>query len=403
MKEFLNKAIQDGNINMLKKLLKEGAMISNDNNKTNSLNCAICSTLNTKINKYNLEFIKDLMHNGAKTCNYLSGPYDTLSIAINRGMDYIKNSYDKNLAEIQVLDLIQTLIDHGVKPNNEKNGNTFSFIIQTENLKFIELIMKINPLPFNNIEKTHQILNLDCSTLTYAVRTKNIAIVKIAIKHGAKPSPSTLSYAVKTQNLEIITQIIICNCAVLDCLHNPGNQYTYNFYQQNALHLLYEIYVKKKDNDIDIEYFNKLINVIMCSGNKMCSDIWNDIINRDRLKYNIQGKNEHEYELENKLMFIESKFITCYKLLNPCNSSHIESPEYGDEIVSLKKLKEELKITMRQLMEIPYVKNELFEEIQKSFSFAVPLLKDLIEIIYEYLCESMIKYIDWDLYPYSIK
>jgi len=205
---IFNRALADINIQLIERIIKN-VRIRNNNSRKHTLNYAISKLFVSDLNKFNLNIIKILLDNGAKPCYYDTGDNDTLSLTIEKGIKYIKKyETEENLAENNILNLIKLLINYGIKSNDEGYyslhkcyQNTFSLIVKSGNLRIINLVLTINPIPDNIDYKT--------STLSFAIKTSNVEIVKLALIHGATTHKYSLNYAIETTNPDIVKEIII--------------------------------------------------------------------------------------------------------------------------------------------------------------------------------------------------
>ncbi len=194
--------------------------------------------------------------------------------------------------------MINYLIDHGAKPNNEKNANTLTFAVRFENLEIIKLLCKNNANPYNN---TYKYIDNNSSTLYHAILTKDPQIVHQIVSRGG-------------------TYFIGINLT-----NNP-------YYQgADAIDLLEH---RHEFRNCSLETFDRMINLIMCSGSQLKTPV-------------------HIYEIINRNSYIMSKRLDCYKVLNVSIIHDLIKKEHID------KFKMELKNTMDDLIKNPYLLHEI--------------------------------------------
>jgi hypothetical protein len=163
------RAIIDGDsLNMLK-ALENGAMINKNQNKNNTINCAIRSMLNQSIeDTFNLKFIEDLLDAGATIYSN-----DRDDIIKRKGQHICKACYykrDKD-AEKNIKDLIQLLIKRGAKSNNTE---ILDDVVRLQDNDLIDLIIRSGVLP-------------GPLTFTVAAMTRNFKILNFMYDYGARP------------------------------------------------------------------------------------------------------------------------------------------------------------------------------------------------------------------------
>ncbi len=287
------------------------------------------------------------------------------------------------------LELLKYMIDQNIKPQNEQTYyNTFSLAIKTSDLIIIKRILETNPVP-NNKTLTFQKYDCEPVTLTHAVNTKNIDIINVALQRGATACIiynqnshilNTLTAAVKTLDYDIIRRIII-NGGKVNHLYEDSN-YCVNI---QLFYVFIEEYVNIKifrmNNNHNKDTINKIINIIMCSGAKINEKIFRYITIKCEIFSNLEYTNA-ETILNN---FVKSKLESCYKLLNNIDKSNP---------IQIK-LIHELKETMKDIIDPLENRKEIINEIEPTIE-NIPIC--LIDIIYQYLHQSLINMIDWDKY-----
>ncbi len=422
-KIIFDNALNDGDVMKLKQGLS-GMIIRNGNHKSNTLNYTIKKMLNKGTEFYPV-LITELFKHGAKICNYAKN--NTLCLTIecakqkivqekHKSIEFImqtvsllllliKNgakAYKKNMFSVAIIEseqnleiivwiistdmipslssiirhggnktflphLVKLLINHGIK-SNEGNDNIFSCAIQSKNIELINIIGNVGCKPHNpellsnkNFDKT--------VSLTHAVNTHNIEIVKLAFKYGSLPDNSNISYNTLIHALGTQTESgIIC-----EILRHGAKCDTYEMYisilgnlciRTNSL-----IYPDRQKINQDIS----IINIMMCAGFKVRED-WYKIIQKEKIYHDI-----------------ELKLLTCYKLLNLLSRTNTDT-----EQVRIKELKNQLVILMDKLCEEHIDKKEMkMNSLLLSLNF---LPECLVDIIYHYQHDDPMlpKYIYWN-------
>jgi len=361
----LYESIDSFNSDKLKYFLSKGAVIKNS--RTNhTLNYAIRRIFTHNANKFNLDFILDLIINGATTCN--DEIDNTLSLTIKHYNQYLT----KNIREVNkenMIKLVQLLIENGGKPSNSiSEYNTLTLSIITQNLELVKMIEKLNPMP-----------NVD--TLNFAVKTKNLEIVKIACNLGAKPnncsgSGNTFSHAILTGNPEIVEKIIIVGGKPNYRCTEHDYKYGYNInicYRHDTIPIFCNKFLT--DNcDINNQILLRLANLLLCVGKIQIT-----------FKY-IKNKIDRSI-IDNW----EEKMLDYEKLCKE-NSSSIKLLE-KNKYDRVKKLANSLQHTMDELIEKSYDKKNRICELHNSIKIMPTCC---INMIYEYQCtKPLIEYVDW--------
>ncbi len=138
-KKLYQAIIQNDKIKLIQ-ALTEDAQIHNDNKK-NTINYFICTTLNNLSENFDLEILKILINHGAKISN--SNKFNSLSIIIMNLLKYLKIDEKKIYAEKIAFELILFLINHGALPNNTlTDQNTLTLAVKTENYEIVKLLCK---------------------------------------------------------------------------------------------------------------------------------------------------------------------------------------------------------------------------------------------------------------------
>jgi len=365
-----------------KKILSGEFCINNGDGKNNSLNWTIRTMLSDNLCTFNLEIIRTLIEHGAKIING-NNNNNSLSMTLKYGKIYCtqrRSDDDLNQAEENLINLIQLLINGGGDSNTLSGPlNTFTLAIQTTNLKIINLIItQIEVVPDN----TNDTNTLEQNTLSCAVLTKNIEIIKIASKHGAKPCKSntwknTFYKAIKTGDLMIVREILMVggyiNCTSLtqsrsfSTIVYGGGQYTnnVNLFEEYK----FSTYGSSKDTlEGSINKMNELLDLILCSNSKLT---------QQEVAYLLK------ISLGKKFC---SKVLDCNALLNATYSLTNEA-----EQARIQKLKLYLKSVMDGLFEKATNKKCKLHEIE----IATPIPLCCIDIIFEYQRDDGIEYINW--------
>ncbi len=199
-------------------------------NIDNVLNRAIYIMFKNNKNHFKPNIIKQIIVDGA--CVNKSDNNNSLSLALN----YVKLHIDVYGIEVEniMLEFINILIENGACSNNSQKStsNTLSLAIATKSLKIINRILQIKPGPephnkllYSRFWNSNYYEN-ECTTLTVAIKTGILDIVKLAYRVGALPDnyqsfSNSLTYAVDTKNFDII-RIMYEFDAV------PNNSQTYN-------------------------------------------------------------------------------------------------------------------------------------------------------------------------------
>ncbi len=174
-KKLYQAIIQNDKIK-LTQALTDDAKIHNDNKK-NTINYYICTTLSNLSENFDLEILKILINHGAKISN--SNKSNSLSIIIINLLKYIKMDKKKIYAEKIALELIQFLINHGALPNNtQTDQNTLTLAVKTENYEIVKLLCKCDIKPNNS--KSNE------NTLYCSLRIDNPDMIFDIIKKGGK-------------------------------------------------------------------------------------------------------------------------------------------------------------------------------------------------------------------------
>ncbi len=284
----------------------------------------------------------------------------TLSHILNSVIKMTEENRKKK--EIFIVNMLHHMIQNGVLSDNSQTyNNTFSLAIRSNNLNIISQILESNCQPKNLNNDGYTFYGEDENfTLNRAINTKNLEIIKIAIQNNAMPNMNdvydldnnSLIIAIRTRNPDIVFQIVAhmknANC------HFHSNSY---FHVTKILEgLLWE--------STEIFDFNKIINLVMCSG-----------IQINRIDYsNLTKKN-----------LLRGKFEMCkfFKI----------SDLFSKFTNSINEIKEELTETMNELIERSTEKLEIINELKQRLGM-IPWC--LIYIIHEYnWIISSVNFIDW--------
>lgn len=325
-----------------------------------------CNTIHlskVEYTEYIFGLIKLLTNSGISVTNdkYI------LSSAIDYFTKAVSNS--NLLVEDKNLQLIIYLIENGAKPWHNQNythgANTLSRAIMSKNNKIINMIIGLNSLPDND---------RDSCTLNEAISTNESLLVSIALNCDAKPYDNTLNLAIKNGNLDIIRLIIIHG-------GKPNNSDN----QLNTLNVFYEKYILC--DNINIEYTDKILDLIMCSGAKFPRKLV-QAINDD--SKNIKKCYEHFH------------FLECMQIYEPLLILDRGISILGD----VQKIKKHLSDTMNELVNNRFDRNQVIHQIENTIRCVIKSMPtECIMIIYEYqTITPKIKYIDWleqsvDIHP----
>ena len=398
--KYLCSAISDAifckNNKINNRLLKKG--INNDDCENNTINFTIKNIFQFSQRPIDIErnsikpLIKTLIFNGAVINNKKN---NTLSLALNGAIQYILESSDHlALAENNMLKFIQFLIDGGAKPSDHHANNTLTIAIRSQNLNIIKIIAQTNPKPDNDcfccsnygicfcLDGQIEYLDTYFNTLTNAVRTNNIEIVKIACKLDAHPcnkysEKNTLTQAILIGNLDILKCILTKGAKpVLENIHSSPSTFRV-FYDRYIGEIYPKIDQCTKNDTID-----QMIDLIMCSGATIPQSLIDEISEK-------KGKNYYDEKIIQCHAILQDRSVSSYKNCIPPDKffapKEIDRPT--DEI---QKLKEKLKYTMDQLISIDTV------DRQNKIMVVTYIPLCLINIIYEYqYTEPLIRYIDW--------
>jgi hypothetical protein len=114
-KDRLHNAIARNNSEEMIQELKNGAKFNNKHVKKNSINCAIRSTLNLSVDRFDLGFFINMLDHGAEIS--INGQYDALMQIIthsSRYFDKAQQNDHRDLAVQNVVNLIDPMINRGV-------------------------------------------------------------------------------------------------------------------------------------------------------------------------------------------------------------------------------------------------------------------------------------------------
>jgi hypothetical protein len=394
----LNEAIIKGSRVMLKDALLLKPKMNITNTEKNTFNFAIHCTLNNNPNNFDLGIFDDLIKAGAKICN--TNINNSLSYVLKYAQQYILSG--ENIAENNIINLLKFLIANGARPSNVQNNssNTLSSAINTENLKIIKIIIETNPKPDN---ETWTLSSLN--TLTYAVTTNNLEIVNIAIKCDALPqntdnSNNTLVCAIQTKNPEILREIIMVG-------GNPNN-FEWGMFEKSTFRCFYELYCDDNESDTQANMiiYSTMIDLLMCSNAQIFDSIYRMIINKPK-KTVIELKLLDCYELElyagyNYVIKKSEKTSLDLKTLNYYESLVILAQKRNDSLYAdMERKKKSLVKTLQDTM------NDLILRATGEFHDRKQILRKLfistpvqcVDMIYEYQ-HTIPKFnvIDWSKY-----
>lgn len=312
--------------------LSRGAQIKNSCDRNHTLNCAINASLSVNPKKFDLDFIEGIINLGAKPCN-VDNNKNTLSYTLRYA-----NRFDRR-----------------------KCGNP----MQENVIKLIKLLIKVC-----NIEPVN---SYPYNTLTRAVMTKNIEIVKIICDSNINAMPdngdydNTILNAIETQNPEILKYVIMKGAKTY-----KSNYLFSRFYENNLF------------ND-EHDYIDRMLDLIMCSGEEV----------NTTEKYRCNGFTFFNlYFLPNeKISYVKKQILTCCEVLNPGAILSIDNGyitanynKYKEDAIVMKK---RLKIVMNELM-----KREKNIDVEISISKYIP--ECLVNIVDEYYDGPFVEFIDWD-------
>jgi hypothetical protein len=355
------------------KVILDTKKINNNDSNNHTLNRTIATILSSDVKQNSYEIIKNLFDCGATICN-TENKYNTLSLFLNRCIDHVNG----NITDI-LIEIFDLLIYHGAKPNNSKSDlNTFSLAMMTKNIKIIQTVAKMKAVPNNtcNIVGTWAVGHWAAwplifydqypPTLSCAVETKQIEIIKLAHEHSALPEstsivssygeiPNTLVHAILTGDPEIVKQIIIMG----------GRMGSGIYFLQTCFNKILNSKKIKSNGKIIID---RLFELMMCSGTCPEKYTYDCLVDIKRSR---------------QLTYIESKVVLCYELVNSSNNKPIAS-----SVEEIEKFRMKLVQTNEELVENPVAKNEIITTLS-----CVPTC--IINIIHEYYNESLVQFIDW--------
>ncbi len=328
------------NVNHYKKIkeikkLKQKNIYDNKTQKLNNNYVLDNNTINFAIKIFlrdlqqsNINYINDLIDYGILIDNEKE---NTLSLILNLGAKYILNAFNSKKAVKNLLKLLQFLINRGAKPDNLDIlcFNTLTFAVRTNNLDIVKFVHQ-------QVQAQPDISNSEKNTLTQAVLLANFDIIKYIIIAGAKPDNSISS--------------------------------TFDRFYKLCYHV---------DEFCHYDTLNKIFNLLMCSGAQISKTMYDTLCRRY------------------KCTKFEKKIIHCYKILDRSNSS--ENQENHDihdihdnpDNPTSRKIKKELNDTMNELISV--VTNDRYNEIKSVTHIYACLTK----IIYEYQYSEPFNIVDW--------
>ena len=392
-------AVLKMNCNNLIFALSKGAEINKSNTKKNTINFAIRVLLSHPVKLFNTKFLETLLDHGAKFCNSSDSNANTLESIIRYKMYYYiekaKLNNDGDMAKKNILELLNLILSSGAKPGNCKllledimnhrhgieleivillckykifshasqtNNNVLNYAIKINNLVLLRILCRYEDISPNVTQ------NVD-NTLSCAVKTNNIEIVKIICENQGRPNilgpnMNTLDIAILTKNPEIISEIIIRG-------GKPCNDIFGNSWYDHTFGIFY--YTMREYGDVKI--FDRVINLLMCSG----------IMINDQLFLKIAGEEVDSY--------YKRKISSCYYLLYSIPCTMLSDEELQDK----NDLRKELTLSMKELMEGSIPKRIIVEQVDIGTQICIPV--PCIEMIYEYQhTASLVQYIDWSKY-----
>lgn len=159
----LHNAIYHLDIRAVKNALANGAMISNDNNKTHTLNRCIHASFSVHPNKFNLSFIEEIINLGALPCNSdgkLHYDKNSLTQTLNIAHE-TKYKREKFVAmQNNIIMVIKLLLRNGALPNNEDNwNNSLLCAVKTMNPEILKCVVIRGGKPPNNQCMFKQFIN----------------------------------------------------------------------------------------------------------------------------------------------------------------------------------------------------------------------------------------------------
>ncbi len=332
---------------------------------------------NTFLYTYNLEVVSMMFKSKTLSFDRLNLSQILKMILEEKSTKKLTNKY--KAPNNYWINLLKFLIGQGICGSNDQTeNNTLSLAIQTCDLMIIREIIKTNPLPHNYTNEFmyynyNYDIDLSHHSLTCAVNTMNLEIVRIALKLGAKPNImkdpvfNTLILAILKLEPLIVREIMMSNGYLISTSWGEN---------QSINTIIYMIFTKMIDvlilsrDQVDYHKIEHIINLIMCYG----------------IQINESSYQLISYKLINKLGFfdnnlahkIQSKFESCYKLLN-----HIDFDSKHELINSLGEI-------MRTMM------NQNRTVIDNLLHNKLP--ECLIDVICNYERESKTQYINWYKY-----
>lgn len=343
----------------IKNALTNGAMINNENCKSNTLNRCIQALLSVGLQRFNLNFIKDIIDSGAQPCN-CNGAENNSNNTLTHLLkitEKIKYKFERRIRYAK-LESIQTRV---VKYE----------MIQNNIITIVQLLLQNGAVPDNSD-------NPKQNTLHWAVMSNNLKLIKILRDYGAMAANNcyinTLSCAIDSLDPEIVKYVIL----------GGGKGY-----KDNCIFNHFFVAYQKKWESIghvhaDRVHVEQILNLIMCSGAKprICTEKYEEFVSYKK-RENIRGLIFVPWECRS---WVESKIITCHELLF---HSIIYAHDFDRHENKVNKLRAELKKTMNELVE-----KKRISEIDSLITNYLPVC--LIDLIYEYYVGNYVEFIDWD-------
>jgi len=295
------------------------------------------------------KYISNLMDNGIGIDNEKE---NTLSLILKLATKYILSPYNSKKTIKNVLIILHFLINQGSTEGNPLSGGA-------------------RPENDNAMSRYN--------TLTLAVRTNNLDIVKTIYQCGAEPDnrcteENTLSQAVLVGNVKIMKYVIMSGAT-------PDNNSYYNTF--NKLNYCYNNKIHCNDT------INKMFYILMCVGAQVSRVMVDSMLcHRKRTKF--ENKTLHCCAI----LFLSRQLHESFDDTDSGRNRDIRHTmiEYYSKPATAsltKKIKNELQNTMDQLVAV--VTTDRYNEIKKS----THIYECLTKIIYEYQYSIPFAIIDW--------
>jgi hypothetical protein len=399
--ETMYQSIQNLDVDMISEALANGAQINNGHFRTNTLNLCVRSLLTNSVKRFNAQIVEKLLEYGAKdhcSKNIYAHAMECYGdyLKLNQGSEDIASHNTQSLLQIfasngfksddqavfcalktRIEPFIKIIINQIESNTNDSNTNDriIKSVIRTGWRSMIDFTIDVFAQKNIPIQKTQM--------LHSAIKTKNMKIINHIIGYKPETDDQTVNHAIRSGDPQIL-RLMFINGALNNNSNNIQDNSLACALETSNLLIIKEVISKGSipcTNDMGIIYFwfmlmkmrtdnDYMLELLMCAGLRVNDGIYNYI----RFK-----------EPKTKM---EMKIKVCIGLLR----GHTESMVYP--MISV--LRQCLMETMDMLMEWPYTKQDKINHIDQAMETLIPV--PLINIIYEYQFESLVRYIDWSKY-----